>query len=193
MTCAHTSWSTGSTAHDPRAGTRRRWALFLTFENEVLVNRAVADFLARANASVEALSEKLRGLKARQLELTDAIEDQQVSGPSPAKHRGHQGHHSRASRQGPTPSAKRCCRTWWAEVRVHSRKAVVPVFRPPPPHRPQEETAVRKCSDWLAQAHAMYPAAEIRAISTPRRRSSQSVGAIAGRESRLECRDRLAV
>lgn len=75
MTCAHTSWSPGSTAHDPRAGTRRRWALFLTFENEVLVNRAVADFLARANASVEALSEKLRGLKARQLELTDAIED----------------------------------------------------------------------------------------------------------------------
>lgn len=71
---------------------------FLTFENEVLVNRAVADFLARANASVEALSEKLRGLKARQLELTDAIEDQQVSAPSPAKHRGHQGHHSREHR-----------------------------------------------------------------------------------------------
>jgi hypothetical protein len=100
---------------------------------------------------------------------------------------------ARASRQCPTPSAKRYCRTWWAEVRVHSRKAVVPVFRPPPPRRPQEETAVRKCSDWWDQEHAMYPAAEIRAISTPRRRSSQSVGAIAGRECRLECRDRVAV
>jgi site-specific DNA recombinase len=148
-------------------------SLLSTFQNQALVHKAVADFLARANASrpqhheqlvavaaeirrtevaldryfqafesgkmvenqcasrIQALSERLQGLKGRQLELSDAIESQPVMGPTPAALEALRDTIRTSIASGPDTQRKALLQDLVAEVRVQSRRAIVPVFRLP--------------------------------------------------------------
>ena len=146
-------------------------SLLRTFEDHAVVDRAVAEFLARANAArpereeqlaavgaeihkaeealdryflafengtmseercaprIEALGEKLRALKARQIELTDAIEEQRVHGPSAEELAAIREKICHVVSSGPDGERKALLQDMVSEVRVRSRRSIVPVFR----------------------------------------------------------------
>jgi hypothetical protein len=93
---------------------------------------------------IKALSEKVRGLKARQLELTDAIEDQQAAGPSPDELAAIRDKIRAGFVAGPDSQRKALLQDMVAEVRVQSRRAVTPVFRLPLQGPSRDVGAVRE-------------------------------------------------
>lgn len=93
---------------------------------------------------IEALSEKVRGLKARQLELTDAIEDRQALGPSPDELADIADKIREAVIPGPNSQRKALLQDMVAEIRVQSRRVVIPVFRLPLRGPSREEGPVRE-------------------------------------------------
>lgn len=86
----------------------------------------------------------MRGLKARQLELTDAIEDQQAGAHRPDELAGIRDEIRAGFVAEPDSQRKALLQDMVAEVRVQSRKAVTPVFRLPLRGPSRDVTAVRE-------------------------------------------------
>ena len=80
---------------------------------------------------VQALSERLRGLHARRRELTEAIEDQHMVSPTRPELEALREAIYIGITSGPDTQRKALLQDLVVEVRVHSRTAIVPVFRLP--------------------------------------------------------------
>jgi site-specific DNA recombinase len=148
-------------------------ALLRTFEDESLLEEAVAEYLARAEAArpqrqdqlsgvgadirksedaleryfnafesgkmsesacgsrIEALGERVRALRARHAELTAAVEEEQLTGPSPEELEALRARIRDAIEDGPIARRKAVLQELVAEVRVESRRVIRPTFRLP--------------------------------------------------------------
>jgi hypothetical protein len=114
---------------------------------------------------VESLGENLRGLKARQLELSDAIEEQQILRPNPEQLVAIGNRIRGCIKSGPDGQRKALLQDMVAEIRVQSREAIVPVFRVPLREGPQEDRAVRHLFRLVGpMAQHKNRAAEIQAL-----------------------------
>jgi site-specific DNA recombinase len=80
---------------------------------------------------VERLAERLRGLRARQAELTAAIEDEQVIGPDPGQVEKLKARIREALLDAPSERRKAILQELVAEVRVEGRACIRPTFRLP--------------------------------------------------------------
>ena len=81
---------------------------------------------------VEALAEKLRGLKVRKGELQAAVDDEeQVQAPAPAELAQLRALIGNVMKLGPAAQRKALLQELVVEVRVQSREAILPVFRLP--------------------------------------------------------------
>jgi len=80
---------------------------------------------------IEALGERLRALRARHAELTAAMEEEQLAGPSPEDLEALRARIRDAIEDGPVARRKAVLQELVAEVRVESRRVVRPTFRLP--------------------------------------------------------------
>jgi hypothetical protein len=80
---------------------------------------------------IERLAERLRGLRARQAELTAAIEDEQLIGPDPDQVETLKGEIKEAMLDGPSERRKGILQELVAEVLVESRSCIRPTLRLP--------------------------------------------------------------
>ena len=80
---------------------------------------------------IEDLGEKLRALRARHAELTAAIEEDQLTGPSPAELDTLRAEIRQAIEKGPVARRKAVLQELVAEVRIESRRVIRPTFRLP--------------------------------------------------------------
>jgi hypothetical protein len=67
----------------------------------------------------------------READLTAAVEDEQIDGPTPAELAEIKAMLTEGLRDGPIPQRKAILQKFVSEVRVQSRKAIYPVFRLP--------------------------------------------------------------
>ena len=80
---------------------------------------------------IEALTERLRALRTRHSDLTAAIEDEELTGPSPGELEALRAKIRRAIEHGPVTLRKAVLQELVAEVRVESRRVIRPTFRLP--------------------------------------------------------------
>jgi len=80
---------------------------------------------------IEDLGEKLRALRARHAELTAAIDEDQLTGPSPAELEAFRAEIRQAIEAGLVARRKAVLQELVAEVRIESRRVIRPTFRPP--------------------------------------------------------------
>ena len=99
---------------------------------------------------VQALGERLQGLKGRQLELSDAIESQPVMAPTRRSFRLSETPSARASRQDPTRSGRRCSRIWWPRSGFRAGGRSYPSSGCPSRAPPNQRARFVNCSEWWA-------------------------------------------
>jgi hypothetical protein len=80
---------------------------------------------------IEALTERLRALRARNSELAAAIEDEELTGPSPEELDALRARIRGAIDHGPVTLRKAVLQELVAEVRIESRRVIRPTFRLP--------------------------------------------------------------
>ena len=97
----------------------------------------------RCAPRIEALSERLQALQARQLELSRAVEEHQDIESSVEELAAIRARIREAVISGPDSMRKALLHDMVAEIRVQSRRAIIPVFRLPLPRQPQTDVAVR--------------------------------------------------
>jgi site-specific DNA recombinase len=114
---------------------------FLAFENGTMSEE-------RCASRIEALGERLRELKGRQLELSDAIEEQRVLGPSTEELAAIRDKVRHVISSGPDCERKALMQDMVSEVRVRSRRSIVPVFRLPYGDPTRGTIRLDTCPDW---------------------------------------------
>ncbi len=114
---------------------------FLAFENGTMSEE-------RCAPRIEALSEKLQALKARQIELSNAVEDQRVLGPSPEELAAIRSRIGHVISSGPDGARKALLQDMVSEVRVRSRRSIVPSSGSPYGDHPRGRGRFDTCPDW---------------------------------------------
>jgi hypothetical protein len=80
---------------------------------------------------IEALAEKIRGLQSRQAELTAAMDDEELTGPSAEELAAMVATVEHAIEHGPNTLRKAVLQEFVVDVRIESRRVIWPTFRLP--------------------------------------------------------------